>query len=285
MKKLYLAFGILSLLISVNSYGQVKPVEKNREVDEEKLIRLDDDYPDVVPPQPGELQNEDTIYELSGVEVLPEFPGGIKSCMAFFDKNIRKDDFVDAPDGTYKVHVTFIVEKDGSMTNATLLRDPGYGIGKEVLRVLKSMKYKWRPGILNGKMVRVRYLLQIPVTLGTPKATGKDAITEDETIYSYGVDKQPEFAPEKDAFTKYLISKLKTGTPTDEPFKAMLHISFIVEKDGTVSSPEVRDNSHRLEKTLINALLKSPKWKPAEKDGKKVRYKVSLPIVYQNGKN
>lgn len=55
--------------------------------------------------------------------------------------------------GTYTVNVRFLVEKDGSIANVEALNDPGYGLGKGAVDVVKRGP-KWRPGIQNGKQVR-----------------------------------------------------------------------------------------------------------------------------------
>ena len=61
-----------------------------------------------------------------------------------------------------KIFVTFVVEKDGSLTDIKVLRDIGYGTGKEAIRVLKSCP-RWNPGEQNGKKVRVLYSLPISI--------------------------------------------------------------------------------------------------------------------------
>jgi protein TonB len=66
---------------------------------------------------------------------------------------------------TARIIVQFVVEKDGSLTGIKILRDPGYGLGKEAERVLKSVKTKWSPGIQNGKPVRASYNLPITINV------------------------------------------------------------------------------------------------------------------------
>jgi protein TonB len=56
----------------------------------------------------------------------------------------------------------FVVEKDGSLTNIIVIRDIGYGTGKEAIRVLKTSP-KWISGKQNGKPVRVHYSIPIPI--------------------------------------------------------------------------------------------------------------------------
>ncbi|MBR3939047.1 MAG: energy transducer TonB, partial [Bacteroidales bacterium] len=61
---------------------------------------------------------------------------------------------------TGRVFLTFVVEKDGSIANARILRDIGGGCGQEALRVVKSMP-KWIPGEQRGIPVRVQFNLPV----------------------------------------------------------------------------------------------------------------------------
>jgi protein TonB len=61
-----------------------------------------------------------------------------------------------------KVYVTFVVEKDGSLTDIKVLRDIGYGTGKEAVRVLNKSP-RWSPGEQNGKKVRCTFSLPISI--------------------------------------------------------------------------------------------------------------------------
>jgi Gram-negative bacterial TonB protein C-terminal len=109
---------------------------------------------------------DNAIYNASGLQVQPEFPGGTSALTNFINANIKKDNLPEAKVfKELKVYVTFIVEKDGYMTGIKLLREPGYGIGKETVRVLKLVKTKWSPGIQNGKPVRAQYSLPILIKI------------------------------------------------------------------------------------------------------------------------
>lgn len=97
------------------------------------------------------------------LDKMPAFPGGIEQFYKYVGKNFNNpetDEFK-----TLKVYVSFVIEKDGSMTDIQVKRDPGYGLGKEAIRVLKSLKTKWEPGVLYGKPVRTAYNLPITVQI------------------------------------------------------------------------------------------------------------------------
>ncbi len=101
------------------------------------------------------------IFNEAGIQIKADFPGGVNAFRAFIAKN-----FVVPTDYGFKtgtVYVSFVVETDGSISNITIVRDPGYGTGKEAERVIKSNNVKWIPGIQNGRKVRMLFNLPIKV--------------------------------------------------------------------------------------------------------------------------
>jgi protein TonB len=114
----------------------------------------------VEPVGTGDVVEEDnSIYNTAGIEVKPDFPGGMEKFYKFVGKNYQ----VPEEEGLKgKVFVSFVVEKDGSLTDIKVIRDIGYGTGKEAIRVLRSCP-RWNPGEQNGKKVRVLYSLPINI--------------------------------------------------------------------------------------------------------------------------
>ncbi|MDV6169151.1 energy transducer TonB [Flavobacterium sp. DG1-102-2] len=106
---------------------------------------------------------DNTVYTTAGLQVQPDFPGGLGAFNNYILKNFRIPE-VDR-DMQARIYVSFVVEKDGSLTAIKVLRDPGYGLGKEAERVLKSLKIKWNPGIQNGKPVRTSFNLPITINI------------------------------------------------------------------------------------------------------------------------
>lgn len=107
------------------------------------------------------VTNEPVIPAL--LDKLPEFPGGMAKFYTYVGNNFNRPE-LDA-DRTLKVYVSFVIERDGSITDIMVKNDPGYGLGKEAIRVLKSLKTKWIPGVLDGKPVRTAY--NLPITIKT----------------------------------------------------------------------------------------------------------------------
>ena len=104
-----------------------------------------------------------TIVNSVSLDKLPEFPGGINKFYNYVGNNFEKQE-IDGS-GSIRVYVSFVIERDGSMTDIQVKRDPGYGLGKEAVRVLKSIKTKWAPGMIAGKPVRTAYNLPITVQM------------------------------------------------------------------------------------------------------------------------
>lgn len=109
-----------------------------------------------------EEEDEQVIFQV--VENDPEFPGGLEAMYKFLAQNIKYPQLARENNITGKVYVTFVVEKDGSVSNARVLRDIGGGCGAEAIRVVKSMP-KWTPGKQRGKAVRVQYNLPVNFNL------------------------------------------------------------------------------------------------------------------------
>jgi len=103
------------------------------------------------------------ILNSAVLDKKPEFPGGINKFYNYVGNNFEKPDL--DSEIAIRVSVSFVIEKDGSMTDIKVLKDPGYGLGAEAIRVLKSLKTKWSPGILDGKAVRTSY--NLPITIQT----------------------------------------------------------------------------------------------------------------------
>lgn len=99
------------------------------------------------------------IAKMDSVEKMPAFVGGMKSFYEFVALNYRTPE-VEGLRG--KVYVTFVVETDGSLSDITVIKDIGYGTGKEAIRVLKKSP-KWTPAEQNG--VKVRCLYRLPISI------------------------------------------------------------------------------------------------------------------------
>jgi TonB family protein len=118
------------------------------------------------------VTSKDKVF--TAVDQSPEFPGGITEFYQFLGRTIRYPAEMRRNNIQGRVIITFVVEKDGSLSNIVVLRSPGYGSAEESARVM-ALCPKWHPGMQNGKPVRVQYTVPISFTLaGTAPNKKKD---------------------------------------------------------------------------------------------------------------
>lgn len=104
-------------------------------------------------------EEENTVFEY--VEQMPSFPGGDAALMRYLSKNIKYPPLAEENGIQGRVICSFVVERDGSVSDIRIKRSVDPSLDKEAMRVVSAMP-KWIPGRQNGQMVRVKYTL--PVT-------------------------------------------------------------------------------------------------------------------------
>ncbi len=98
------------------------------------------------------------------VEDQPGFPGGDEARLNYLRQNIKYPEMANENNIQGTVHVTFVVEKDGSVSNVKVLRGIGGGCDEEAVRVIKSMP-RWTPGKQRGRAVRAQFNMPIRFVL------------------------------------------------------------------------------------------------------------------------
>ena len=109
-----------------------------------------------------ELLPDDSVY--NNIEVMPEFPGGMDAMMKYLSENIKYPEQAKEKNTQGRVLVTFIVEKNGSISDVKVVKGIGNGCDEEAVRVISAMP-KWKPGMQNGKKVRVSFAIPISFKL------------------------------------------------------------------------------------------------------------------------
>ena len=104
-------------------------------------------------------EEETKVFDV--VEQMPSFPGGDAELMKFLNSHIKYPAVAEENGIQGRVVATFVVERDGSITDVKVIKSVDPSLDKEAIRVLKSMP-KWIPGKQNGSAVRVKYT--VPVT-------------------------------------------------------------------------------------------------------------------------
>jgi protein TonB len=110
--------------------------------------------------QPEPPKEEETkVFDV--VEQMPSFPGGPSALFEYLSKNIKYPVVAEENGVQGRVIVTFVVERDGSITDVRVVKSVDPSLDKEAKRVVQSMP-RWIPGKQNGSAVRVKYT--VPVT-------------------------------------------------------------------------------------------------------------------------
>lgn len=145
---------------------QLNIVDDDVELDQVDIISSEDDQTSAqaeayVPPAAVEEEEESAQQIFTVVEKMPEFPGGQGELLKFLAKSIKYPVIAQENGIQGRVTCSFVVNRDGSIVDAEVIRGVDPSLDKEALRVINSMP-KWSPGQQRGKPVRVKYT--VPVT-------------------------------------------------------------------------------------------------------------------------
>jgi len=147
---------------------KINIVEDDVEVDDEIDIDAEADenteVQEYIAPVREEEESAEEAQIFMVVESMPEYPGGEPALYKFLAENIKYPQMAKESGIQGRVFVTFVVERNGSVTDVRVLRGIGGGCDEEAIRVVKSMP-TWTPGKQRGKSVRVQYNLPVKFTL------------------------------------------------------------------------------------------------------------------------
>ncbi len=104
----------------------------------------------------------DEVFDV--VEVMPVYPGGMEGLIKYLSENISYPKDAKEQKISGRVIITFVIEKDGSVTEVTTVKSVFPSLDEEAVRVVKGMP-NWKPGMQKGKAVRVKYTLPISFSL------------------------------------------------------------------------------------------------------------------------
>ncbi len=145
---------------------QLNIVDDDVELDQVDIISSEDDQSSAqveayVAPAVVEEEEESAQQIFTVVETMPEFPGGQGALLQFLAKSIKYPVIAQENGIQGRVTCSFVVNKDGSIVDAEVIRGVDPSLDKEAIRVINTMP-KWSPGKQRGKPVRVKYT--VPVT-------------------------------------------------------------------------------------------------------------------------
>ena len=247
-------------------------------------------------------QIDTTIYRI--VEEAPRFPGcealdttsavknqcAQRALLMFVNQNINYPNEARENNVEGTVVVSFVVEKDGYISNATLLKDPGSGCGEEAMRVvggmneaLKQAKLAWTPGKDKGKTVRTQVTFPIKFKLEEP--ADFVIVNYRDTVYIV-VDDSLTFNGGDAALEQFFAKNLKSPAGyKDSCVIGTMDMTLLAEPDGYVEVLDLSDywnlgNEFRWE-AVKTATATWGQWKPAVRKGRQVPSSVEISVSFR----
>ena len=133
--------------------------------------------------EPEGTPDSNKAYDV--VDEMPQFPGGPSALFEFISKNIQYPKEAEDANLQGRVIVSFVVEKDGSVSNAKVVRPIDPLLDAEALRVVNSMP-KWIPGKQNGEAFRVKYTIPVTFRVEGGIKGADDPLVQKTTAYLAG---------------------------------------------------------------------------------------------------
>lgn len=246
-------------------------------------------------------QNEEEVFKV--VEEMPRFPGceevadaaERKKCsetklIQYLFSNVKFPQDAAEKGFTGTVVVRFIVEKDGSIVEAEVVKGVEGGCGEEVLRVVYTMP-KWIPGKQRGRAVRTQFMLPVKFRLDDNPAPAEAK----KPLSINDLDEKPVmgccegFSGEarencsNQSLVSHIFDHLKyPAEARTKGIEGTVFVKFVVEEDGSVTKPEiVKSVGSGCDEEVLRVIGLMPKWSPGRKAGKAVASSFTLPIKFK----
>jgi len=247
------------------------------------------------PDETVNTRSDSSVFEM--VEEMPEYPGGMGELLSFLSNNVRYPVSAQENGVSGRVVVSFIVEKDGSISNVEVVKAIDPDLDAEAVRVVGSMP-KWTPGKNKGEIVSVKF--NVPVTFklsdGQPDTPSSNTSANNQAAQTITpvqipgtdifevVEDMPEYPGGMGALLNYLGNAIKYPVSAQENgVSGRVVVTFIVEKDGSFSNIEVaRAIDPALDAEAVRVVEAMPqKWIPGKQGGKAVRVKFNVPVTFR----
>ena len=252
-----------------------------------------------IKPEAPTVAPQDTADIFEVVEQMPVFPkGGFAGLMQYLGQNIRYPEAAKNAGKQGRVTVQFVVEKDGSISNAKVIRNVDPALDQEAVRVISEMP-KWQPGMQRGEAVRVTFTVPVMFRLNKPAeepAYGSIKKIDEVTVVGYGdntaneamtivdnADEMPQFPGGEEGLMKYLAKNVKY------PYEAMkgnkqgrVDVEIVINTEGWVTNTRIVQGADTyLDAEALRIANAMPKWKPGMQNGKPVNVKYTFPIIFR----
>lgn len=248
---------------------------------------------------------DSVVFEV--VEKMPEFPGGVNGLKEYLKSNVKYPAKAHKAGIQGRVIVSFVVTKDGSISDAKVVRNVHPLLDNEALRVISAMP-KWTPGTQRGKAVNVRFTVPVAFRLNNPEPPKAEEIRntemEEVVVVGYGpkedpsavgikandaepvfkvVETMPKFPGGVKGVMQYLAKHIKYPTYAQKnKEEGQVILKMVIGKDGSLSNISVlRSVSPSLDAEAIRVVSNMPKWEPGQQRGQAVAVEYTLPITFR----
>ncbi len=248
----------------------------------------------IVQAQEVPISSSERVFE--NPDIIPMYTGGTSAMHAFISNTLIYPDDARERDEQGLVVYTFVVEKDGSLSNFNIIHRADPLLNDEALRILEAMP-PWRPARHNGEIVRAETYVPMYFRLnknavartgGRAAAPGTNVYAktdldfiENNVIYTI-VDQMPRYTYGEEGLGKFIAHNMRYPVKAkQEGIEGRILCSFIVAADGSISNIEVVEGiDPDLDREAIRVLGLMPKWIPGENRGENVNVKCLLPIDF-----
>ena len=245
---------------------------------------------------------DSVVFEV--VEVMPEFPGGQQALMQYLAKNIKYPVTAHENGKQGRVIVSFVVKKDGNISDIKVARSVDPYLDKEAERVIAAMP-NWKPGKQRGQAVNVRFTVPVTFRLSGPEpakpAETPEAVAiekfEEVVVVGYGpkeatpnneptfkvVDEMPKFPGGQEGLMRYLAKNIKYPTMAQQnKEQGKVLVQIVIGKDGNVSNIKILEGASAwLDAEAIRVVRGMPKWEPGKQNGQAVAVEYTFPITFR----
>ncbi|WP_085537760.1 TonB family protein [Massilibacteroides vaginae] len=238
--------------------------------------------PTIILKPAGQSKSRDQVFTV--VEEMPKFPGGEAKLLEFINKGIKYPVTAQEKGIQGRVIASFIVNKDGSVSDVEVVRGVDPLLDTEAVRVISTFP-NWEPGKQRGQAVDVKYTVPITFRLSsggneTASPNASNQIKGD--VYTV-VEEMPRFPGGEEALLKFINQGIKYPTDAQEGGKqGRVIVSFTVKKDGSVADVEVMRGVYpSLDKEAMRVIGTMPIWEPGKEKGQAVNVRYTVPITFR----
>lgn len=273
--KWVLSLNAVLLVLGLSSYKSFSSIGESKLTSIENVSAIDTVASNSIVSEVDTIAGQGDVLFL--VNEMPDFVFNEKrGCNAFINYVVSNMQYPESETAEGKVYASFVVETDGHISTIKIVRSLGKLFDDEVVRAI-AYAPRWTPGKQNGIPARVGYTLPFTFKRVAPK------LEEEEEVF-FIIEEMPDFTYKRmhgiEAFRNYIQDNILY--PDSESIDGKVHVRFIIEKDGRISSIEIVKSLGKIfDDKVVEAVAHAPKWVPGKQRGEPKRVTFTIPITFK----